>query len=146
MSGTKVPAELRRRISEQARRRCGYCLTLEMVIGCEMEVDHLVPEARGGSTEEQNLWLACSPCNGHKNDRMTAPDPSTGEVVLLFNPRRQEWTDHFEWAEGGVMICGRTPIGRATVQALHLNRPPIVTARRLWVSAGWHPPKDGVPA
>lgn len=33
-------------------------------------------------------------------------------------------------------------LGRATVNALHLNRPLLVAARRAWVKAGWHPPED----
>jgi hypothetical protein len=37
----------------------------------------------------------------------------------------------------GDRIVGRTPIGRATVIALRLNRPSLVAARRSWVSVGW---------
>lgn len=66
----------------------------------------------------------------------------TGEVVRLFNPRHQLWLEHFAWAETGDYIAGLTPVGRATVVALNLNRPSLVKARRAWVSVGWHPPKD----
>jgi len=102
----------------------------------------LFPESRGGSSEETNLWLACPHCNGAKSDRIDAPDPESGLMVRLFNPRRDVWAEHFTWVDGGAVIQGITPIGRATVAALNMNHEEIVSARRLWVEAGWHPPKD----
>jgi hypothetical protein len=93
-------------------------------------------------TEEHNLWLACSPCTSHKADRVAANDPETGEIVRLFHPREQRWQDHFEWTSEFDRVIGSTATGRATVVALHLNRPTLVRARRLWVIAGWHPPSE----
>jgi 5-methylcytosine-specific restriction endonuclease McrA len=142
MSRTHIPRTLRDRVADEARHRCGYCLTAEAVVGTPMELDHLIPEALGGLTEEVNLWLACSLCNDHKSDRVAALDPDSGEVVPLFNPRRQVWKHHFRWSPEGDQIVGRTPTGRATVLALQLNRPVLVRARQLWVAVGWHPPKD----
>ena len=84
----------------------------------------------------------CSFCNDHKADRIAAPDPVTGETVRLFNPRQQSWNVHFRWTELGERIVGLTPDGRATVVALHLNRPSLVNARQLWSAVGWHPPDD----
>lgn len=107
-----------------------------------MEVDHIIPEVLGGLTEAENLWSACSACNDAKGSRMAAPDPASGEIVRLFDPRHQTWSDHFRWSDEADVILGLTPIGRATVQALKLNRPSLVMARQLWVSVGWHPPLD----
>jgi hypothetical protein len=137
-----IPVELRRRVASQARHRCGYCLTQELVIGRPMELDHLFPRSLGGPTTEGNLWLACSLCNDHKSNRVLIVDPQTGINVRIFNPRQQEWAEHFAWSEGATRIDGATAIGRATVAALQLNRPSLVLARRLWVAAGWHPPQD----
>lgn len=142
MSATYVPKELRDRVAEQARYRCGYCLTAAAIVGAPMEIDHLIPESLGGLTEESNLWLACSLCNDHKSNRIVALDLESGETVRLFDPRRQLWTDHFRWNDQGDEIIGLTPTGRATVTALHLNREPLVQARRLWKEVGWHPPVD----
>jgi hypothetical protein len=142
VSRTPIPKALRQRVAAQARHRCGYCLTAEAIVGTPMEVDHILPEAFGGLTEEANLWLACSLCNDHKNDRIAALDPDTGGVVRLFDPRRQAWAEHFRWAPDGDLILGLTATGRATVLALNLNRPSLVKARQLWASVGWHPPKD----
>jgi hypothetical protein len=107
-----------------------------------MEIDHIIPESLGGPTSRDNLWLACSMCNDHKGNRIAATDPISGEVVRLFDPRRQSWADHFEWNSSGDTILGKTAIGRATVVAVRLNRAEIVEARRSWAIAGWHPPTN----
>jgi HNH endonuclease len=142
MSTSYIPKALRELVAAQARYRCGYCLTQELIIGTPMDVEHIIPEALNGLTEESNLWLACSICNKRKGDRLAARDPVTDELVPLFDPRRQVWSEHFVWIEQGLLIVGLTPMGRATVVALHLNRQALVRSRRLWISAGWHPPTD----
>ncbi len=142
MSQSHIPLELRWRVAEQARHRCGYCLTSEAIVGAPMEIDHLIPQSLGGLTEEDNLWLACSLCNDHKSDRIAALDPVSGQIVRLFDPRRQVWGEHFAWTAAGDWMIGLTPTGRATVAALNLNRPALVRARQAWVMVGWHPPKD----
>jgi hypothetical protein len=142
VTSVHIPLDLRRRVAEQARYRCGYCLTQERIVGRPMEVDHLFPRSLGGPTTEDNLWPACFLCNDYKSNRFLVVDPETGVRVRVFNPREQDWKRHFAWAEGATRIDGRTPAGRATVAALQLNRPSLVLARRLWVAAGWHPPTD----
>lgn len=141
MSST-LPTSLRQRVAETARFRCGYCLTSQHIIGPLLEIDHIIPQAKGGTNDEENLFLACPLCNSHKSDRTEAIDPQTGEIVPFFNPRRDVWAEHFEWAEANTMIHGITPKGRATISALNMNHPDIVNARQLWVSVGWHPPQD----
>jgi hypothetical protein len=142
MSKTRISAAIRQRVAEAARFRCGYCLTSQNIVGPLLEIDHIVPESRGGSSEEENLWLACPMCNSHKSDRVEAFDPETKIGVALFNPRQNDWNEHFRWHDDGAILEGTTPIGRATVAALQINHPDIVAARRLWIEAGWHPPTD----
>jgi hypothetical protein len=90
----------------------------------------------------ENLWLVCTRCNQFKGHKTRTTDPETGEIVPLFNPRTQVWAEHFAWSEDGTEVSGRTACGRATVEALRLNRELVVLARRRWVSVGWHPPAD----
>ncbi len=142
MTKRYVPGWLREWVAAQSRHRCGYCRTAEVVTGAPLVIDHLLPEALGGPTEEDNLWLACNQCNLHKGDRVTARDPLTEAWVPLFNPRRQAWAEHFRWTPAGDEVVGLPAVGRATVRALRLNRPLLVRARRGWVTAGWHPPRE----
>ncbi|MCX7419423.1 MAG: HNH endonuclease signature motif containing protein [Planctomycetia bacterium] len=106
------------------------------------EIDHVIPESLGGLTVRENLCLSCSSCNDRKNCRTAAIDPTTGQLTPLFHPRRQTWSQHFQWRDDGLRIEGLTPVGRATVLALQLNNTVLVTARRSWVRVGWHPPKE----
>src|SRR5688572_19751827 len=139
----KIPADVARRVRADAGNRCGYCQSHQQYVHAPMEIDHIIPLADGGTDAEENLWLACPICNGHKYDRHSAIDPETGEVVPLFNPRTQQWSEHFTWIENGLLIVGLTPIGRGTVLALLLNEDPIaLQTRPHWIAAGWHPPKD----
>lgn len=142
MSHTYIRKELREHVHAQAKGRCGYCQTSETVVGIAMEIDHIIPEAFDGPTVEDNLWLACPTCNETKGGRISAVDPDTGLIVRLFDPRHQRWRDHFIWEDAGEIIAGITPEGRATVQALDLNRSVQVVARRGWIVVGWHPPHD----
>jgi hypothetical protein len=140
MTPSYISADLRRRVIEDAGHRCGYCLTDEALSGIPLTLDHLIPVAAGGLTTRDNLWLACRPCNEFKAAQTQAVDLQTGEPTPLFNPRTQEWQMHFTWNADLTEVVGVTPIGRATVAALQLNRPMLVRARRRWLLAGWHPP------
>ena len=142
MSKAYIPVDLRRQVAEDGRYRCGYCLTTQRIVGRPIVIDHLVPEAQGGLTVRENMWLACRRCSEFKGNRTHALDPLTQETVAFFNPRQQSWSVHFIWDHEGIEIIGLTAIGRATVTALRLNNPEIVAARSLWVQAGWHPPGD----
>lgn len=141
MTDCRITREIRARVRALAGERCGYCLSPQHLILGQLEIEHIVPRARGGSDNEDNLWLACRLCNNAKGIQTECLDPDTAQRVRLFDPRRQSWTDHFGWSADGTRVLGRTPSGRATVLALQLNSVIAVTVRRCWVAAGWHPPK-----
>ena len=62
MSAKKsIPVHVRQRVAEEAWHRCGYCLRTEELMGMPMTLDHIIPEAAGGPSSEENLWLACRP-------------------------------------------------------------------------------------
>lgn len=141
MARTYISKLIRQHIREQAEDRCGYCLSPQHLVMGRLQIEHIHPLAKGGGNEESNLWLACSLCNEHKGSKTEAIDPETGKNVRLFNPRTQNWWQHFSWSEDGLRVIGLTPIGRATVVALHLSTDPdALIVRSFWVKAGWHPP------
>ena len=63
-------------------------------------------------------------------------------MVRLYNPRRQRWRDHFAWSSDFSVIIGLTATGRATVEALRLNREELVNLRRMLYTMGEHPPEE----
>jgi hypothetical protein len=80
-------------------------------------------------------------CNGFKLDFQSGIDPETEQEARLFNPRVQDWHDHFRWSDDGLRVNGLTAVGRATIARLRMNRDALVNSRRRWVEAGWHPPQ-----
>lgn len=104
-----------------------------------MEVEHIDPN---GGDEMENLCLSCGNCNRSKAVSMTAIDPDTNEIVRLFNPRTQPWSEHFMWIDNGERIRGLTPTGGATLVRLKMNRDHVVRARHRWILGGFHPPNE----
>ncbi len=133
---------LRAQVAAQAQYRCGYCLTQEVVSGIPLTLEHLLPRALGGADTEENLWLSCRLCNEAKGVQIAATDPDSGAMVSLFNPRTDQWGEHFGWSEEGTKMFGRTVAGRATIAALSLNSELRVRSRAIWVEVGYHPPKE----
>lgn len=140
MSQTHIPVELRRETVLRFEGRCAYCRSPETLIGVFYEIDHIVPEARGGQTTQGNLALTCPLCNRYKGAQTYGRDPITKRRVLLFHPRRQDWFRHFAWASDGLTIYGRTLCGRATVAALKLNNERLIRLRSLWLLINASPP------
>jgi hypothetical protein len=133
-----IPVAVDRRIREAAKNRCGYCLSPQHLVMARLEIEHIIPLAKGGTSEESNLWLSCPLCNGAKSDRLAAIDPQSGEEAALFHPRQDIWSEHFQWSADGLCIVGLTAVGRATVVALHLDDDPdALLVRSYWVEAGW---------
>ncbi|BAY83845.1 HNH endonuclease [Calothrix parasitica NIES-267] len=139
---TYIPETLKNKILNNDKRRCCYCLTSEVNSGIPMSYDHIKPISKGGKTNFNNLCLACRSCNEFKSDITEAVDPSTGEIVPIFNPRRQSWFDNFQWSPDSTKVEGLTAIGRATIVTLRINNPVIIVARRRWTISNWHPPID----
>jgi hypothetical protein len=141
MTLPQISETLRQRVREAAHDRCGYCLSPQRFVLGTLEIEHLTPRVKGGSNEEDNLWLSCSLCNRYKAAQISAPDPLNGNIERIFNPRHDSWRTHFRWSVDGVKVEGLTLIGRATIEALKLNNELAVEVRRNWVRAGWHPPE-----
>ncbi len=137
-----IPQAVQEHIRSQAKNQCGYCKSAQKYVLGQLEIDHIIPTAKGGSDDKENLWLACRMCNNFKGTPTHAIDPVSGQQVRLFSPRHQSWKRHFLWDAEGTRIIGRTACGRVTIIALQLNHPIAVMVRQQWVTAGWHPPTD----
>ncbi len=142
MNRKSISEKLKEKVRKSAKYRCGYCLFQMVYAHTTFEIDHIIPIFKGGATVEENLWLACEICNSAKSDKTEGFDSVTNSTVPIFNPRTENWNEHFEWSDNFTKIVGKTPIGRATVTELHLNKERIVGVRKNWVAVGWHPPKD----
>ncbi|MEP6900798.1 MAG: HNH endonuclease signature motif containing protein [Actinomycetota bacterium] len=95
----KRPTETQRKeVFARAKGFCEYCLSPEKYSNSTFEVEHINPISKRGKTVLENLALSCSGCNKFKSHRTEAFDAKTGEIVLLYNPRRDVTkTSPFVW-------------------------------------------------
>ncbi|MEM1008775.1 MAG: RNA-guided endonuclease IscB, partial [Myxococcota bacterium] len=61
--GTLHGYEVREYLLEKFQRTCVYCKAQEV----PLQVEHIVPKSRGGSSALSNLTLACAKCNQKKS-------------------------------------------------------------------------------
>jgi 5-methylcytosine-specific restriction endonuclease McrA len=107
-------------VRHRALDACEYCrLPQSASPYVRFHIDHIVARQHGGQSEPDNLALACGYCNRHKGPNLASCDPTTGELVPLFNPRRDRWTDHFAWNEA--TIVGKSQVGQVTIHLLGMN-------------------------
>lgn len=116
---TRIPEELRTLVIERAAHRCEYCLIHDSDTIKHHEIDHIRAEKHGGQTQEANLCYSCLTCNRHKGSDVTSYDPETDEITPLFNPREDDWAEHFNLR--GAKLEPLTAKARATVFLLQLN-------------------------
>lgn len=140
MPNPRLNVQVRQYVKERARFRCEYCLSPESYSSNGFSVEHIVPLSREGSDLLENLALSCQQCNNQKYISTQAADPLTKEIVPLYDPRRHRWVEHFRWSDDTLTMQGLTPIGRATIERLQLNREGVVNLRSLLLLAGKHPP------
>jgi len=141
MPKAHISDSLRRKIRRRAKNRCEYCQVSERAQVAAFACDHCIPEIRGGPTNLSNLAWACPRCNGSKGAAVDATDPATGEMVPIFDPRKDRWSTHFRWSKNCLKIDGLTPIGRATEKRLKMNRRKMTAVRGFMMRIGLHPPR-----
>ena len=108
--------------------RCGYCGVSETDVGGELSIDHFRPLSDGGDESDDNLVYSCIRCNQHKG--ALRPDHSdAGQSNRLLHPLRDDLSLHIQEDPNTGQLDGLTPQGLFHIQALRLNRPPLVAHR-----------------
>jgi hypothetical protein len=133
----EVSAALRRQVQARADGKCEYCFMPEGEPLFPHEPDHIVALKHRGKTTRDNLAYACFECNRAKGSDIASLDPATGKLTPLYNPRTQQWTDHFRF--NGPIIEPLTPEGRVTVFILRLNQAARVAIRDNLMREGRYP-------
>ncbi len=134
MSTRNIPASLRQQIIDRAKGQCEYCRLPDSVAFYPPEIDHIIARKHGGQTTLDNLARICWRCNHHKGTDIATFDPQTNELTRLFNPRTDDWREHFHLSTSE--LISDTSIGRATIFLLKLNKPDRVAERALLIEAG----------
>ena len=135
MSLSAIPKTLRQRIFARDRGMCRYCRLIQIGQAAVFHINHIIPKSKGGPTEESNLALQCPYCSLHKSNKLNAADSTTGDLFELFHPLKQAWNEHFVLDNSG-NCHGRTGVGRATIEALHMNDSLPRAARAIQIRLG----------
>lgn len=123
-----ISQSTRREVRIRALDRCEYCgLEQSSYSLVSFHVEHVIARQHGGSDDSENLCLACHWCNLFKGPNLSSL--VDGELVRLFNPRTDDWADHFRIFNGD--IEGLSLIGKATVSLLNMNDADRVELRRI---------------
>ena len=133
----RVSAALRHAVAERAGGCCEYCGLPDSILRLSHEPDHIVATQHGGQTTLDNLAYTCFRCNRLKGPNLSSIDSQTRAITPLFNPRIDDWHQHFRWEEAA--IVGISAVGRATLALLQLNAPERVGLRANLIRQGAYP-------
>ena len=137
MSSTYIPEPLRKEVIARAGGCCEYCRVGRANMLFDHEIDHIIPEKHRGKTITNNLCYACFECNRHKGADFASFDEEQNKIVRLFNPRTDNWADHFRL--DGATIVALTDMGRVTVFVLKLNDVDRIQQRAVFILTGEYP-------
>ncbi|MDY6938415.1 MAG: HNH endonuclease signature motif containing protein [Cyanobacteriota bacterium] len=133
-----VSATLRRLVTQRAAQQCEYCRFPQAASLFAFEMEHIIAEKHDGITEAENLALSCPCCNRFKGTDLGSIDPQTQQLTPFFNPRLQNWSDHFELEVATIVPL--TPEGRVTAKILQFNLPERILEREQLIAVGQYPP------
>lgn len=132
-----INTELRGFVSRRANNICEYCLFSESDAYLKFQIEHIISRKHGGSSESENLALACVFCNLHKGSDIASISPQTGKLVRFFNPRNDRWNKHFRLS--GAKIMSLSDIGEATVRILKINSEDRLLERQILINLRCYP-------
>lgn len=130
-----IPDALRRLVATRAAFRCEYCHVPEIGTFYSFQIDHITSLKHGGETSVENLAYACILCNRNKGTDLGTRLENDERIISFFNPRTDNWSEHFEADENG-MIISKTLIGEATVKIFGINHGDSIIERSLLIAAG----------
>ncbi len=133
----KISNILKKLVINRAGNRCEYCRIPELLANYDFHIEHVVSIQHGGASSPDNLAFCCSFCNWKKGTNLATLLPPSDELVRLFNPRTQNWFEHF--VNDGGTILPKTKTGEATIKLLEFNLLERVEIRQTLSIAGFYP-------
>ena len=116
-----INAQQKRYVLQRAQNCCEYCISPMSHAIQPFNVKHIIPEAKGGTDDLDNLASACGGCNGHKYTKTHAIDPFDNQLVPLYHPRLMNWSEHFIWSDNSLLTL--TMSGPSLAMSSLLNKP-----------------------
>lgn len=132
-----ISAEVRQAVALRANNICEYCLIAEDDAYFKHQVEHIISRKHGGSSEPENLALACVFCNRYKGSDIASLNLQTNELIRFYNPRIDRWREHFRL--NGIVIESLTDTGEATSRILQMNHDDQLLEREALSRIGRYP-------
>ena len=132
-----ISPETRLIVANRANHVCEYCLVAEEDAYFKFQVEHIISRKHGGSSEIENLALACVYCNRHKGTDIGTLVPGRRDLVRLYHPRTNRWRNHFHL--NGVIIEPISEIAEATIRILQMNHDDRTLEREILTKCGRYP-------
>jgi 5-methylcytosine-specific restriction endonuclease McrA len=124
--------EVREYLLEKFHRKCAYCGAKDV----PLEVEHILPKVRGGSSRVSNLTLACVPCNLKKGSQTAAefgfPQIQAQAKVALKDAAAVNST---RWALYRALQTTGLPVETGTGGRTKYNRTRLGIAKSHWGDA-----------
>ena len=125
--------EVREYLLEKWGRKCAYCGKRDV----PLEIEHIVPESRGGSDRVSNLTIACHDCNQEKGKKTAAEFGHPGiqkkaketlKAAAFMNNIRWKLVNQLScnWTFGSITKHNRTKVG---IEKGHINDAYVIAGR-----------------
>jgi 5-methylcytosine-specific restriction endonuclease McrA len=114
-----IPPAVRRQVAIRADYLCEYCGAADADSFIGFEIDHIISLKHGGDNTQENLAYSCPECNRNKGTDIASIDWETKQIERFFNPRIDNWTEHFR--ADSATIKPISVIGIVTVQIFRFN-------------------------
>jgi hypothetical protein len=132
-----ISPESRLIVATRANHVCEYCLVAQEDAYFTLQIEHIISRKHGGSSDVDNLALACVFCNAPKGTDIGTIVPGRTELVRLYHPRNDRWPNHFHL--NGPIIEPVSEMGEATIRILQMNHDDRVPERDILTKGGHYP-------
>ena len=132
-----ISRSIKKLVIARADYRCEYCRVPAYLSNFDYHIEHIIGLQHGGPNTQSNLAYCCSTCNWKKGPNISTILEMNGALIPLFNPRTQNWHEHFSSFNG--KIEPKTIIGEATIKLLELNTPEKIEERFEMILSGFYP-------
>lgn len=122
-------------IAIEGHHQCVYCAIHENLMGGirNFHVEHYRPRKRFNELENDylNLYYACPICNTFKGSDWPSNPKNDHSIAAYPNPSEVDYNILFKLSEVDGFIEGTNVAALYILEKLYLNRPQLVTARRM---------------
>ena len=139
---SRISDEIRQAVAVRAHYVCEYCLIAETDAFFKFQIEHIISRKHGGSSELENLALACVFCNRYKGSDIASLNPETNELVQFYHPRTMRWREHFRL--NAVVIEPLTEIAEATIRILQMNADDQILERQVLYNRRRYPSENAL--